>query len=113
MLENCRNCQPALRRRLLAFEDEAAARLVIGPIWSKEIDLHAIQFLGPVAGEGLGLFVVKTALVLSSEHLPEFGVLGEARSPLPQLKLERSGIIAEGVVKKSNPSGRPCADRPT
>ena len=90
-LGTARNRRSALPRRRVALEDEASASLVIGGIGPEEVDLHAVQFLGAIACERLDVFVVKTALVLLSEHRAEFGILREARRSLPQFSLERPG----------------------
>src|ERR1700730_2337155 len=61
---------------------------------------------------GLDGFVVETPLVLLPKHHAEFWIPGEACRPLPQLGLERRGVLAEGVVEKSHLPRRPRADRP-
>ena len=86
---------------------------MISSIRSEEIGPHAIQFLGPIAGQGLVVFIVEAALVFLSEHSTEYAILGEARRLLLQFDFERLGIIAEGVVEKSDLTRRLRADRLT
>src|ERR1700730_11041264 len=84
----------------LPLEDEVPAGLVIGRVGPKEIDPHLFQLVGAIVREGLDVFVVETPLVLLPKHQAEFRILAEALRPLPQLGLERVGILAEDVVEK-------------
>src|ERR1019366_3560174 len=98
----CLGRQLAPLRRWIPFEDEAPAGLVMGGIGPEEIDPHPRQLFGAIAREGLDGFVVETPLVLPAKHHAEFRIPGEPPRPLSQLGLKRLGILAEGVVEKSN-----------
>src|ERR1700730_16288467 len=111
-LDRCSNRRSGPLWRRIPLEDEMPAGLVIGEVGPEEIDLHSFQLFGAIVREGLDVSVVETPLVLYSKPHAEFRIPGEAPRPLPQLGLERPGILAEGVVEKSHLPRRPRADRP-
>ena len=111
-LGRCLNRRLAPLRRRIPFEDEAPAGLVIGGVWPEEIDPHPCQLLSAIAREGLDAFVVETPLVLPAKHHAEFRFLSQAPRSLLQFGHERTGIFAEGIVKKSNLPRRLRTDWP-
>src|SRR5208337_397116 len=84
----------------------------ISGIWPEEIDPHPFQFLGAIACEWLDGFVVETPFMLPAKHHAEFRFLSQAPRSLLQFGHERTGIFAEGIVKKSNLLCRPRTDWP-
>jgi hypothetical protein len=98
LLGFCLNRHLVPLRRWIPFEDEVPAGLVIGGVGPEEIDPHPRQLVGAIGREGLDAFVVETPLVLPAEHQAEFPIPGEAPRSLPQLGLERLGILTEGIV---------------
>ncbi|MGH6838064.1 MAG: hypothetical protein ACREDT_04545 [Methylocella sp.] len=85
---------------------------MIGGVGSEKIGPHPRKLLGATAREGLGVFVVETPLVFLPQHQAEFEISGEPPRPIPQLGLERRGILAKCVVEKSDLPRCPCANRP-